>query len=325
MVGALGPPAQALFAVQAEVPDKVAASLAGSGGSNIGAIQSRLLTEAKQRAPADLSAYDFNMLAREQRKLGTKAGILKGLEYVDKAIALDPNYAPAYASRAWLKIAKGDLFDVPHVTNMREVESDLQTALALDPSNADAQAGLMLFLSLDGRFAEASAVIDRALRDNPTNNLVLASAANQLPYLGRPEEGVAMADLVFRLDPQTPMPRRNMLVFPYFFDRKFQRVIEISDQIPDEHRTKMIRLMRAASYALLERTEDAERARAELIAKNGEQVMEMWFNDGEVFVRTKEEDIYREAFRKLGFRICATEEELKKFDNPKRLPECVKT
>jgi hypothetical protein len=53
--------------------------------------------------------------------------------------------------------------------------------------------------------------------------------------------------------------------------------------------------------------------------------MEMWFNDGEVFVRTKEEDVYREAFRKLGFRICATEEELKKFDNPKRLPECAKS
>jgi hypothetical protein len=44
-----------------------------------------------------------------------------------------------------------------------------------------------------------------------------------------------------------------------------------------------------------------------------------------VFARTKEEDVYREAFGKLGLRICATDEELKKFDNPKRLPECVKT
>ena len=44
-----------------------------------------------------------------------------------------------------------------------------------------------------------------------------------------------------------------------------------------------------------------------------------------MFARTSEEDFEREGFRKLGFRICATEEELKKFDNPKRLPECVKT
>jgi adenylate cyclase len=57
-------PAGDLFSVQAEVADKVAASLGGSGGSDIGAIQSRLLTEAKQRAPTNLSAYDFSLLAR---------------------------------------------------------------------------------------------------------------------------------------------------------------------------------------------------------------------------------------------------------------------
>jgi hypothetical protein len=44
-----------------------------------------------------------------------------------------------------------------------------------------------------------------------------------------------------------------------------------------------------------------------------------------MYARTSEQDIEREGFRKLGLRICATEEELKKFDNPKRLAECVKT
>ena len=99
-------PAQDLFSVQAEVADKVAASLGGNGGSNLGAIQGRLLSEAKKRAPANLSAYDFWLLAREQRNLDTKAGNVKGLEYVEKAIALDPNLASAYATRAWLKLQK---------------------------------------------------------------------------------------------------------------------------------------------------------------------------------------------------------------------------
>jgi hypothetical protein len=53
--------------------------------------------------------------------------------------------------------------------------------------------------------------------------------------------------------------------------------------------------------------------------------MEIWFNEYLVFARTSEQDFEREAFRKLGLRICATEEELKKYDNPKRLPECVKS
>ena len=54
-------------------------------------------------------------------------------------------------------------------------------------------------------------------------------------------------------------------------------------------------------------------------------MLELWFNNGDVFARTDEQDIEREGFRKLGLRLCATEEELMKFDNQKRLPECVKT
>jgi len=318
-------PAQDLFAVQAEVADKVAGSLGGNAGSNLGEIQSRLLSEAKLRAPADLSAYDLWLLALEQRKLYTKAGNVKGFEYVDKALALDPKLASAYATRAWLKIADGGFLHLPWATTGKEVESDLRQALALDPFNADARAGRIAYLATEGRWAETSAEIDRALRDNPANTLVLSVSAAQLPYLGRPEESVAIADLVLRLDPQLTPGRRGQLLRSYFFGRKFDRVLEVSDQIPVESRDNFHRFAKAASFAFLGRADAEERAKADLIAKDGEQVMEMWFNDGEVFARTDEQDIEREGFRKLDLRICATEEELKKFDNPKRLPECIKT
>ena len=128
-----------------------------------------------------------------------------------------------------------------------------------------------------------------------------------------------------RLDPQLTPGRRGQLLRSYFFGRKFERVLEVSDQIPDESWDNFHRFARAASFAFLGRGEDAERAKADLISKDGEQVMEMWFNDGEVFARTDEQDFEREGFRKLGLRICATDDELKKFDDPKRLPECIKT
>jgi adenylate cyclase len=318
-------PAQDMFSVQAEVADKVASSLGGSGGSDIGAIQSRLLSEAKQRAPANLSAYDLWLLALEQRKLYTKAGNVKGFEYIEKALALDPKLASAYATRAWLKIADGGFLHLPWATTGKEVETDLRLALALDPFNADAHAGQIVYLATEGRWAETSAEIDHALRDNPANTLVLSVSAAQLPYLGRPEESVAMADLVLRLDPQLTPGRRGQLLRSYFFGHKFERVLEVSDQIPDESWDSFHRFAKAASLAFLGRADEAERAKADLIAKDGEQVMELWFNEGEVFARTTEQDIERDGFRKLGLRICATDDELNKFDNPKRLPHCVKT
>jgi adenylate cyclase len=318
-------PAQDLFAVQAEVADKAAASLGGGIGSNWGAIPGRLLTEAKKRAPANLSAYDLWLLGREQAELSNKAANVKGLEYIERAIGLDPGLANAYVTRAWLKLQKYWLFDLPWESQLKEFESDLQQALALDPSNPGAHAALIFYFASKGQWAELSAEIDRAVRDHPRNTQVLSSAAAQLPYAGRPEEGVAMADLTLRLDPQMPRRGQGFLATAYFFGRKFDRAIEVSDQIPEESGSKFSRFFHAASYAFLGRAKDAERAKANLIAKDGEQVMEIWFNEIEIFARTNEQDLEREGFRKLGLRICATEEELKKYDNPKRLPECIKT
>jgi adenylate cyclase len=318
--------AQDMFSVQAEVADKVAASLGGNGGSNPGAIPGRLLSEAKKRAPANLSAYDLWLLAREQSVLRSKAANVKGFEYIDKAIGLDPNFAPAYATRAWLKMQKYWIFGAPSwATQHKEFENDLRQALTLDPSLYSAHAGLIRYFADTGQWTELSAEIDRALRENPANTLVLSTAAEQLATAGRPEEGVAKADLALRLDPQMPRSLLRSLVPAYFFGHKFDRAIGLTDQIPEENKDAWPRFYLAASYAFLGRAEDAARAKADLIAKDGEQVMEIWFNDGDVFARTTEQDLEREGFRKLGLRICATEEELKKFDNPKRLPECVKT
>jgi adenylate cyclase len=268
-------PAQDLFAVQAEVADKVAGSLGGNGGSDPGAIQGRLLVEAKKRAPANLSAYDFYLLSAEQSDLNSKAANVKGLEYVEKAIALDPGLASAYVVRAWLKFEKYWVFGLPWAPQIEEFESDLRLALSLDPSNAGAHAGLIRYFGDKDQWTELSAEIDRSVRDYPTNNLVLSVAAQQLPFLGRPEDGVAMADLVLRLDPQMPKTRRGNLVSTYFLGRKFDRTIETTNQIPEGSVDKFSRFFQAASYPFLGRHEDAERAKADLIAKNGEQVEEI--------------------------------------------------
>jgi tetratricopeptide (TPR) repeat protein len=244
--------------------------------------------------------------------LGTKEGNVKGSEYLEKAIALDPTFAPAYATRGWVKLKKIWFFGLDWHKQHEEFEEDLRMAQSLDPTQYSAHAGMIQYFTDMGRSAEASAEIDRALRDHPRNTLVLESAAGYLPYLGRPEDGVAMANLVLRLDPQMPRAWLNDLAVAYFFGRKFDRVIEVEDQIPEEIGYRFDRFYRAASYAFLGRAEDAGRAKAHLIAKNGEQVEDIWLNEGKVYARANEQDLEREAFRKLGLRICATEDELKK-------------
>jgi hypothetical protein len=176
------------------------------------------------------------------------------------------------------------------------MESDFRLALALDPSNYSAQAGLILYFALMGQRPG----IGRRNRARYTRQsditLVLQNVALQLPYLGRSEEGAKTADWVLRIDPQMPRRWIGGVAPAYFFARKFDRVIAVDDQVPEEGRFFL-----APSYEFLNRAEDAARAKADLIAKNGEQVLEIWFHEGEVFARTTEQGIEREGFRSSGF------------------------
>ena len=317
-----------LFAVQAELATKIAGSLGGATDLQRGAIPAHLLSEAKKRPPANLSAYDFALLAREARYMFNTENVRKTFEYAEKAIALDPTLASAYVSRGYsVHQALLDPQILPEMSSdeaAKRFESDIQQALSLDASNPEAQSALIHLRSDQGRWNDVYAAVEQALRDNPTNAFVLTEAATQLAFGGRPEEAVALADQALRLDPQLSPSRRGMLAAAYFLARQFEKSIELLDQVPEDVIWPVARLERAASYAFLGRASEAERAKGELVAKNGEQVMEIWSNKGEVFARVQEEDLTREAYRKLGFRICATPEELNKYVHPKRLAECLK-
>ena len=281
--------------------------------------------EAKRRTPANLSAYDFYLLGREQFYTWTKDAHAKGLELIEKAIALDPNFAPAYVSRAWFNFMKVYLSGAPYASQFAKFENDVRIALALDPTSAEAHAALVRLYAEKGQFEECSAEIDIILSSNPMNMVVLTVAAQQLSTVGRPEEGVAIADRAMRLDPQMGTVRRISLVNAYFMARKYARVLEVSAPIPEEMQDIGVLFPRAVSLAEVGRTEESKRIKSLIISKYGVQVEEVWLNEGYVYARQTERDVQHDAFRKLDFRICATSEELKGYPNLMRYPECAKS
>jgi hypothetical protein len=59
-----------------------------------------------------------------------------------------------------------------------------------------------------------------------------------------------------------------------------------------------------------------------MVAKYGNASAELWLNQGWAFSRQEERDLFIESFRKLGLSVCATEAQLAKIPNAKRLPQC---
>jgi TolB-like protein/class 3 adenylate cyclase len=310
-------PAEDIFAVQSELAEQVAANLGAALG--LRTIAAGEVQRAKRRTPADLTAYIHYLRAAESQDLRSPA---TGLDPAERAIALDPNFARAYTVRGWLRY-----FTIAHDDDWKRtidlVGDDFRRAVALDPADADARAAFGSYLAEKGRLAEAAVEFDRALAQGPSNAHVLAVASNGLAYLGQPEKAAMLANRALRLDPRMSPTTIGALKEAYFYTRSFGRVIEIVNAVPESSRSRWARLYLAASYAMLGYAEEATAAKVTLIAKHGEKSAEQWLNEGAVFARSAEEDLFVDGIRKLGLPICAKSEELLNIPNPRRLPDCV--
>jgi len=124
----------------------------------------------------------------------------------ERAIALDPGYAPAWA---WLSFAQ---FQLPQVTNSladdeeaawyAKAQASAERAIALAPDLADgyaARANLRTVVGYD--WAGAGADVERALALAPTDTGARHMKAVLLAVQGRLEEAIAISKDVLREDP----------------------------------------------------------------------------------------------------------------------------
>ena len=226
-----------------------------------GRSRAALHVRSQEAAPSQSFGLDLSLLALEQAEIAdNKAGNVKGLEYAREGPRDRSELSPAYVSRAMAQNIKRRFVSAfPGRRRSRNLRSDLRLALALDPSNADAHAGLIWYFANKGQWAESSAEIDGAVRDNPTNTLVLANTAIGARLFGatgrgRRHSGLGLAPRSTNAAGEACM----LLASAYFYGRKFDRVVELIDQVPEESRNKFDRFYRAASYAYLGRAEEAK-------------------------------------------------------------------
>jgi TolB-like protein/class 3 adenylate cyclase len=308
-----------VFAVQSEIAERVAGSL--GGGMSFAAITANEAQRAKRRPPASLSAYEHYLLATEAKAQQTEPLVRKGLEHAEAAIALDPNLARAYTARGWLRYFAIS-FGADYATSFQEMGADFRKAVELDPLDAEARAALANWLQEAGNFPEAVAEVRKAVSMSPSNGHVLVTAASLLAFAGEVEEALTAADRAVRLDPRMPPGLLRGVKDAFFLAREFERTIDAVLRMPEDGRSRGSVFMLAVSYAFLGREREAEAAKAVFVARYGSVSAELWLNQGFVFGRERERDLFVESFRKLGLPVCAGEEELKTVAKPTRLPEC---
>jgi TolB-like protein/tetratricopeptide (TPR) repeat protein len=310
-------PAADVFAVQTEVAEKVAGTIAGD--LTMGQITRAELQRAKRKRPSDLQAYDLFLLGEESK--ATYLHIPEGIDYLTRAIALDPHLARAYAIRAFLyyfMIWQG----ADPVEMTAKMVTDAEEAVRLDPRDASSLATLGYARGLERRWDDAVSLLDAAVELNPSNSHVLATVATGLAYVGQAERGSVYGDRAFLLDPRMTPANLNGIKDAYFMAKRYADTVMAVTRMPEESRGRDAWAFLAIAQAKLGNEEQAAAARAKLLAAFPNASAERMLNEDYTFGTQAAEDLFMEGFRSGGLPACLTADELKAFPKPYRRADC---
>ncbi|NOX70503.1 MAG: hypothetical protein GXP15_15035 [Gammaproteobacteria bacterium] len=180
-----------IFAVQ----DEVAAAVVDS-------LQVRLLGALPTPQHTNPDVYAFYLRGNFFQNLSGPENLEKAVVNFKQALALDPDYAPAWLALAMAYQYQMRIHVLPRETGVELAMSAVRKALATDNNMATAWSGLAyLRRSYEWDWAGAQTAIDRALQLEPNNPRVLGVAASLANTFGQTSRYVSLFERIHRLDP----------------------------------------------------------------------------------------------------------------------------
>jgi TolB-like protein/DNA-binding winged helix-turn-helix (wHTH) protein/Flp pilus assembly protein TadD len=178
--------------------------------------------------PSSFAAYELLMRGRLFRGQATEEGARKAIEYYERAIAIDPNYAAAHAAMAdayRLLGAPGLEIEPPSVL-LTKAKAAAERALALDPRSPEARAVLaMIKLNFDWDLPGAELEVKQALRLNPSFAQAHQYYSAILTVMNRVDEAIVAAARAVELDPLAATARATLGV-RYYYARRPDEAIQ---------------------------------------------------------------------------------------------------
>jgi len=242
-----------IFALQDEVTKKIVAALAVELTADE---EERLRRTTK----IDPEAYDVFLRGLELYRRYTFETRTEARELFERAVALDPGFARAYAG-----IANTHVFDYREgSTESLELSAqqsleNVERALALDSSVPQVQFAASFVYAQLGRHEDAIAAARRAVELDPNYADGYVGMAFSLNFAGRPQDALDQMTNAMRLNPWYPFLYPWILGHAYFLLEQyeeaisqFEKVIESNPHYHDGH------LALAAAYGLAGRIDDAE-------------------------------------------------------------------
>jgi adenylate cyclase len=228
-----------VFALQ----DRVAARVAGVIENTVQDFDSQ---KAATRPTANMNSYDLYLRSRVLFRFSRKTELLRSIDLLDQAIALDPEFALAMAQSCvcYRQVIDHGWADDPEQVRGRGLEL-AERALRLAGEDARVLAQVAVSLpGLEGHLDRAIALMDRAIVLNPVSPFILMASGSLRLKCGEPDLAAEHLEMAMRLDPISTM---NGFMRMYLASARFQQ--ERFDEALALFRTTALRL--PISYAIL--------------------------------------------------------------------------
>jgi serine/threonine-protein kinase len=216
-----------IFDVQEEIAQSIADLLKVELGSKIGS------SGLVKRYTDNFEAYDLYLRGRFYWNKRSGEGFQKALEYYERALKLDPNYAPAYAGIADYHVSVASWGLEAPTEAWPKAKDAVKKALAADDSLAEAHASMgIISMWYEWNWKQAEREFLRAIELKPGLPISHVYYNLLLVQTGRFEEAEEQIRIALASDPLS-VPANSYLAGVFHYRRDYDRSIEQAKRVLD--------------------------------------------------------------------------------------------
>lgn len=214
-----------ILALQDEVAEEIANQ-----------IQVHLTPVESTKRTVDPQVYEAYLEGRYLWNKRTPEDTRAALARFQKALAIDPKYAPAYAGVADCYMTLGpSLNAIPTMDALAQARTAVIKALQLDPNLAEAHATLAeIGLIGEWNWTLAETEIKKALELNPGYATAHHWYGFYFGYQGKPEEARKEMERARELDPLSPIIQTNV-GWTYYIARDYNKSIQVLQTVLEQN------------------------------------------------------------------------------------------
>jgi adenylate cyclase len=208
-----------IFAIQDEVTASIVATLPGR-------VEAASRDRAARKTTDNMAAYECVLTGKRLHHASNRQDNDRALALLERAIALDPNYAHAHA---WRACTLGQRWAY-NWSERKQIEpiivAEIEAAIALDDNDSDAHRIMAAVHLVFERFEQCQYHQQRALSLNPNDDLVVVQQGEILTWCGEAQEGIGWILKAMRLNPYHPERFWGHLARAYFVARRYAEALD---------------------------------------------------------------------------------------------------